>query len=232
MPIGLVTAGVAAAATVAGGVISSNGAKSAAKTQAAAADKAGNLVDQRYQQTRMDLMPYNDAGKSALTRLSAMSQPGFQFNPTDPSYAFRMAEGTRAVNTSAAARGNRLSGGTLKALTRYGQGAASQEYGAEFGRNFSLAGLGQNAAAQTGSFGANAANAQGEYGTQAANASAAGTVGQANALNNGLGSLAGIGANYAAGNFGGGQSGYQAPVLQPGGIQNLRAANYAALPYA
>lgn len=52
----------------------------------------------------------------------------------DPGYAFRKAEGEKALQRSAAAKGSLLGGGTLKALADYGQGLASQEYGQVYGR--------------------------------------------------------------------------------------------------
>lgn len=52
----------------------------------------------------------------------------------DPGYQFRLSEGTKAVKRSAAARGNYDSGATMKALTKYGQGLASQEFSAARGR--------------------------------------------------------------------------------------------------
>ena len=56
------------------------------------------------------------------------------FNPTqediqiDPGYAWRLQQGQQAIERSAAARGNYLSGGTARALEDYAQGQASQEY--------------------------------------------------------------------------------------------------------
>lgn len=47
----------------------------------------------------------------------------------DPGYQFRLDQGNKAINNSAAARGGLLSGATLKAITEYNSGAASQEYG-------------------------------------------------------------------------------------------------------
>lgn len=52
----------------------------------------------------------------------------------DPGYDFRLAEGQKLLQGSAAARGGLLSGATLKDLTNYGQGAASQEYANAFDR--------------------------------------------------------------------------------------------------
>jgi hypothetical protein len=59
----------------------------------------------------------------------------FQFNPDeDPGYQFRLAEGQKALERSAAARGGLNSGGTLKALARYSQGVASDEFQRSFER--------------------------------------------------------------------------------------------------
>jgi hypothetical protein len=52
--------------------------------------------------------------------------PGFNFQ-SDPGYQFRLQEGMNAIQGSAAARGNALSGSTLKALQKYGQNLASDE---------------------------------------------------------------------------------------------------------
>jgi hypothetical protein len=47
----------------------------------------------------------------------------------DPSYQFRLSEGQRALDASAAARGTLRTGGHLKDTIGYGQQFASQEYG-------------------------------------------------------------------------------------------------------
>jgi hypothetical protein len=52
----------------------------------------------------------------------------------DFGYQFRRDEGTRGVEQSAAARGSVLSGGTLKELTRFNQGLASDEVDRAHGR--------------------------------------------------------------------------------------------------
>lgn len=64
---------------------------------------------------------------------------------SDPSYKWRLNQGTEALENSAAARGGLLSGNTGRALVEYGQNAASQEYGAQFARWMEQLGLGQNA---------------------------------------------------------------------------------------
>jgi hypothetical protein len=115
----------------------------------------------------------------------------------DPGYAFRLSEGQKLLDRSAAARGGLISGGALRAATRYGQDMGSQEYTNAFNRyqtNRSnqlqplgnLMTLGQNAAANQGA-------SMGTYGTnvgnltmQAGNAIGAGQMGSANTLAGGL----------------------------------------------
>jgi len=87
----------------------------------------------------------------------------------DPSYEFRLKEGQKALERSAAARGTLLTGGTAKALERYGQDYASTEYGKMFDRNYQLATLGYNAASRAGQFGADYANNFGTASTSYAN---------------------------------------------------------------
>jgi hypothetical protein len=111
----------------------------------------------------------------------------------DPGYAFRQAEGMKALERSAAARGNLLSGSTLKGVQRFGQDLASQEYQNAFNRYQveraarlnplqSLMGSGQSAAnVMTGAAGQMGQNeASNLY--NAGQARASGYVGSANAL--------------------------------------------------
>ena len=46
----------------------------------------------------------------------------------NPAYQFRLSQGMKAIDRSAAAKGNLLSGNTLAAAQQFGQGLASQEY--------------------------------------------------------------------------------------------------------
>jgi hypothetical protein len=52
----------------------------------------------------------------------------------DPGYGFRIKEGMKGLERSAAARGLLSSGSTLKGITDYSQGMASQEYGNAYNR--------------------------------------------------------------------------------------------------
>jgi hypothetical protein len=58
--------------------------------------------------------------------------PNFQVSDTfqtDPGYEFRLGEGSKALDRSAAAKGGLYSGGQLRALTDYNQNFATNEYG-------------------------------------------------------------------------------------------------------
>lgn len=186
--------------TVVGGIIGANAAQGAADTQASAARRASDIELQMFNQTRADQQPWREAGGRALAQ---MENPDFQRDfgmsdfQADPGYAFRMQEGQKALERSAAAKGGLMSGGTLKAISRYGQDVASGEYQNaynrfnndrtnRFNRLSSLAGIGQTANSQVGAAGQNYANQVGQNITGAANAQAAGQVGQANAINNGI----------------------------------------------
>lgn len=52
----------------------------------------------------------------------------------DPGYAFRLAEGQKALDRVTAAKGKYYSGGAIKGLTDYNQGMASQEYSNAYDR--------------------------------------------------------------------------------------------------
>lgn len=52
----------------------------------------------------------------------------------DPGYQFRLEEGQKAIDRASAASGRFGGGRTAKELMRFGQGLASQEYGAAYGR--------------------------------------------------------------------------------------------------
>jgi hypothetical protein len=58
---------------------------------------------------------------------------------TDPGYQFRQQQGEQAINRSAAARGGRLGGDTMKALSEFNQGLASQEFDKYANRQMGMA---------------------------------------------------------------------------------------------
>jgi hypothetical protein len=129
----------------------------------------------------------------------------------DPGEQFRQDQALKALDRSAAAHGNLLSGGALKGIIDYSQNAASQEYQnaynrynndqtSKFNKYAALAGIGQTATNMSGQLGAQAAGQMGEYGLQAGNANAAGILGQAAGYNNGLTSLGSAVNNYSSWN--------------------------------
>ena len=120
-------------------------------------------------------------------RASPSQAPGYSAFYKSPGYEFRLEEGTRALDRSAASRGRLRSGAHERELIRYGQGVASSEFNSYANRLASLAGLGQTSTAQTGSFGAAAAGAAGQYLQNQGTARASGYAGAANALNAGIG---------------------------------------------
>jgi hypothetical protein len=199
-----------AGAVVGSGLLGSIASKKAASTQAQAAQETGQIQREIFERQVELSRPYREAGELALNKLIPLATQytpfGMQQFQQDPGYSFRMSEGMKALERSAAARGGLLSGGMLKAAQRYGQDLASQEYQNAFNRYQaerlaqlsplqSLAGVGQTTsqqlAGQAGQFGQNLSEA-----TQAAAAArASGYVGGANAITSALGT----GLNYYQG---------------------------------
>jgi len=199
-------AGWTAAAIVGSALIGSSASRSAAKSQERAAAE-GTAAQERMFERQVELQePFRKVGVNALPELvKASKYTPFtmkQFQ-ADPGYQFRLEEGMKALDRSAAARGGLLSGATLRGAQRYGQGLAADEYTNAFNRYQaeraarlnplqSLAGMGQTTAATL-------ANQAGQYGesmaqgaAQMGNIRASGYMNQANALTGALGQ----GVNY------------------------------------
>ena len=211
--MGIESALIMGGASLLGGAMSASGARSAAGTQADAANRAADLQRQTYEEQTKLNAPYREAGITGQNRLMELlglggntgaagygqyaNAPTAADIQTDPGYAFRLSEGQKALDRSAAARGGLISGGALKAATRYGQDMGSQEYQNAFSRYqtnrtnalqplANLQSVGVNAtnqqAAQAGQYGVNAGNAI----TQAGQSIAAGQLGSANSLGNAI----------------------------------------------
>lgn len=137
--------------------------------------------------------PENSADFGSL--LKDFSAKDFE---ADPGYGFRLSEGLKAIQNSAAARGGLLSGSALKGITRYGQDMGSQEYGNayarynqnqqnKFSRLSGVSGMGENAAGQIAGLGAGVAGSVAQNQIGIGNASAAGGIAGANSLSNSIG---------------------------------------------
>lgn len=191
-----------AAAVVGSSLIGASSSRSAANTQAQAARESGDVQREIFERQVELGRPYREAGETALNKLIPLATEytpfGMQQFQQDPGYGFRLSEGQKALERSAAARGGLMGGATGKALQRFGQEMGSQEYQNAFNRYQaerqarlnplqSLAGVGQTAAntlgAQAGQFGSNMAETLGA----GAQARASGYMGAANAISGGLG---------------------------------------------
>ena len=119
--------------------VQANSALEAARIKAASADKATALQEKQYEESKginqqavSDANSQTDAwrlaGLEALEKLQGKLDAGPGEFTEDPGYQFRLQEGQKALERSAAARGGLLSGATGKGLVRYGQDFATQEY--------------------------------------------------------------------------------------------------------
>ena len=124
-------------------------------SKAASADtQAAQLAQQRYTQTRSDLLPYNTAGQSVLPDLTSLAQSG-PFGPggtnylamadrnlpgtmtqqdleKTPGYQFNLSQGLKATQSSAAARGLGVSGAAMKGAATFATGLADSTYQNQF----------------------------------------------------------------------------------------------------
>ena len=201
---------------VVSGLMGSSAAKSAASTQADAANRAADLQYKQWQEQVALQKPWLQAGETALNKLVPLATNYTPFGmdqfQQDPGYQFRLSEGLKALDRQAAARGGLISGAALKAAGRYGQDYASGEYQNAFNRYQteraaqlqplqSLAGVGQTTAQQIGQAGTQMASNVGEAQAAAAQARASGYTGAANALtgslNTGLNAYLGYSQNQA-----------------------------------
>lgn len=195
------------------------GSSQAAKAQKSAANRAADTQMAMFNRQVELQEPFRQGGLTAQNRLLELLGLGGSPNAADygryakdfsmtdyqadPGYGFRLDEGMKALERSAAARGGLLSGATLRGTQELGQNLASQEYQNAFNRYQvnranqlnplqSLYGAGQTsantltaAAGQTGQGMANAQMAGGQ-------ARASGYLGMANALTGALNTGAGL----------------------------------------
>ena len=208
-------AGISAGGSIVGGLMGSKAAKSAARTQAASADYAAQLQQEQFDKQIELQAPFREAGLTAQNKLldymglspNAGGKYARDFSmadyQADPGYAFRLSEGMKGLNATAAARGGLISGNALRAATQYGQEMGSQEYQNANNRYQtnrsnqlnplqSLMGAGQTATNVMGQAGQNYATNAGEAYMGAGNARASGYVGSANAWSNAIGNATNV----------------------------------------
>ena len=208
-------AAAAAAGTVAGAYISSEGQKSAANTQADAAKAQQQNLLAAGQTASQQFDPYSAQGTTALSNLASNNAYfNNQFNNQDlnanlaPNYAWGLDQGIRTQNQYNNATGGMNSGNAAQGLEQYTQNYAGTAYQNAFnnyqtqrgninamnmsGAQLGLAGATGSANAQIGTA-TNVAN----LGIGAANAQAASQIAQGNIYGNAA-NTAGNMAGYSA----------------------------------
>lgn len=194
------------AAILGSSLLGASSARSASNAQERAAAES-TAAQERMFERQVELQePFRMAGVNALSELVAASKYtpfGMRQFQADPGYQFRLSEGMKALDRSAAARGGLLSGATLRGAQRYGQGLAADEYTNAFNRYQaeraarlnplqSLAGMGQTTANTLGTQAGQMGQSMAQGAAQMGNIRASGYMNQANALTGALGQ----GVNY------------------------------------
>jgi len=181
----------AIAAPLIGGLIGGGGSQQAASTAAGGQIQGMQAANQQLgmasQQAQQNVQPYMQAGQQALGQYQNLLNGGaanFDISKL-PGYNFQMQQGTDAIQNSAAARGQALSGNTLQGLQQYGQGLASTQFQNYMSQLQGLAGMGLNASQNLNQNQVNLAQAGAGYSQAglagAANANAGGIAGVTNA---------------------------------------------------
>ena len=132
------------------GAEQSNAAMMSALIQAQQAQAAREQQERMYRESVERMEPFRQGGVAATNRMQELygiggnqgaagygsyAQPFSMADfAMDPGYAFRVQEGQKAIDRSAAANAGLQSGAALKAAARFGAGEASQEYGNAYNR--------------------------------------------------------------------------------------------------
>lgn len=240
------SAAVGAGASIYSGITGANAAKDASQIQAQSAQQGLAFQKDVFNKGQENLAPYLGLGKSAVGTIGGLygyggggagGKPDYSAFTNSPDYNFAFTQGRDATQNTLNASGNLRGGAGAAALTNFGQGLASQQYGNYFSRLMGMAGMGQQAAGQGLNFGATMggqisqqygnigqANASGVIG--AANAYSGAATGVANAANsyasNSIYSrmMSGTGTAYGSpGNYGGSPA--TNPLLNPASYGNL-----------
>ena len=250
-----------AGATIGSGLLGAGTSLLGSGKASSAAKDAANQAQMRYLQTRADLAPFTGIGSTAAGNALSLAQGGptgggpdyiamaqqnlpLQMTQAElektPGYQWNLAQGLKATQSTAAARGLGVSGASLKGAATYATGLADSTYKNQFdmaqqrfgdilslntgqqgnltnqfNRFNALAGIGESAAAGTGTIGASLANTSANATQQAGLDQAAGTTGVSNALTGAVNSYLGyqnfqdLMKKFGGGTAGGATGGYQ-----------------------
>lgn len=224
----LIAGGASAAGGVASGIMGANAATSAAKVQAAAAEKAAQAQLDMFGQVKEQVQPFVDFGKGAIPMAEGLLGTGPNGTAgiqgaleATPGYQFTRTQGLQAVTSAASAQGLAGSGSWTKAAEQYATGLANSTYEQRLQDYLSTVGFGAQTASSLGGMALGSQKTASDYSTSGAAAKAAGIVGSNQALTGGINSaLSGLGNNsllyglYNAGMFGAGTG--QAPGAASG----------------
>ena len=200
-----------AVAVVGAGVVGAVGANMAAGKQAGAQDRASATQLGMFDTINQQEQPFMQAGYGATTKLTDLmgtsgntGAAGYgsltqNFTPQDylankdPGYDFQLKTGGQALRNADTPGVGSLSGAALKDLMSFNQGMASTGYenafnrfqtqqNNVFARLSGIAGLGQNAASNTGTAGTALGTGAGQAQAAAGASRASGIVGTTNAI--------------------------------------------------
>lgn len=142
-----------------------------------------------FQQTRQDVLPQIQLGQGAANRLSDLFLTGNEQFASSPESQFVFDRGVEALDRSAASRGRLFSGAQGEALTRFGQGNASQDINNQFNRLAALSGIGGSGASTSAGAGANFGSIGAQALTNAGDARASGFTNAGSGINQSLNNL-------------------------------------------
>lgn len=170
-----------------GAAKSSSDAKAAAAAQLASTEKAIAEQRRQFDITQSNLQPFLRRGNVAGHRLSSILFGSTKFDPNSiPGFTEALDQGLKSTERSAFAQGQGLSGRTLASLFNQAQGASYNAFNNYANQLAGVAGTGQTAGTNLGTFGSNNSSTIGNLLTQGGNARASGIIGANNALQQGI----------------------------------------------
>lgn len=218
MPIAAAIAG----ATVLGGAVSINANNKAAKAAKDAAAKSNALQTDIFNQNKATLAPFVGTGATATRSIEgllgiggdpAAARSAFDVYQGSTGYQSRLQEGQKQVTAALGGRGLLDSGAAQKALLKYGQNFASNEFGNYLGALQGQQAVGLSAAGQQAALGQNYANGVSNNNNNAANVQANAYLANGAAISGALSNIVGafglsqgaaLGSSYKAAKGGGG----------------------------
>lgn len=194
------------------GIQGSEAAEKAAGQEASALQEARRRADALYANNAANYGNYINVGGQAANQLGALAGPtgalGRQFTATDfhqdPAYKWNVEQALNQIGQSNATRGGALSGAAQKAMANYAMNQGSNEYQNAYNRftqnqqqNYQqlsgLANMGLGGTQALGNLGASQSQTLAQLLASLGQAQAGGTMGSANAMNQGIGGfLAGL----------------------------------------